>query len=82
MADITTTLRSGLFGRISLRSPKRMSVERVLSWASSSTTIPYLLNMGSIIDSLNSIPSVRYFSLVAGVVLSSNLMVYPTVYPN
>lgn len=43
----------------------------------------YLLNRGSTIVSLNSIPSVRYFILVlVGDDRSSNLMAYPTSSPN
>jgi hypothetical protein len=42
---------------------------------------PYLDISGSNIDSLKSIPSVQYLSYVFELVLSSNLIVYPTSSP-
>lgn len=66
-----------------LRRPRRMSVWRDRSWASSTITTEYFVRRGSIIILRTRAPSVRKFMRVRpGVETSSKRMVYPTSRPS
>ena len=79
---MTISFSYGLLARISLTKPNKISVFRVLSWASSRITIEYFYSLGSTVASLKSIPSVIYFKIVFLDVRSSKRIEYPTYYPN
>lgn len=68
--------------RHTLTRPNRISVLSVRSCASSIINAEYVLNAGSVKNSLNSIPSVMYFSTVLSLVISSKRIEYPTSWPN
>ena len=71
VAEEIKSFSSGLNLAMSLTSPKRMSVCRVLSWASSIINAEYAPRSGSVRNSLSSMPSVMYFRIVLSDVASS-----------
>ena len=62
--------------------PNRISVARLLSWASSRTTTLYFESSWSSRNPFNKQPSVMYFILVEELEQSSNLTWYPTSSPS
>ena len=70
------TFKSSRWRRISLMTPSKISVARVLSWISSKIITEYLSKNGSTMTSRKSIPSVMYFNKVSFEIQSSNLKLY------
>ncbi|VDP65131.1 unnamed protein product [Schistosoma mattheei] len=63
VALMTTIFKSNLCFVISLSRPIKISVAKVLSWASSKRITPYASSKGSDMPSRKSIPSVMYLKL-------------------
>ena len=82
VAEEIKSLISGRNRAISFTSPNKMSVCNVRSCASSTIITAYDARSGSPRNSLRSMPSVMYFSLVFSDVQSSNRMLYPTSFPS
>ncbi len=73
------SFRSGRSGSSCLRYPRRKSMFRLLSCASSMIMTPYCLSLGSFLVSARSTPSVMNLMRVSFLlVLSWNLILYPT----
>mmetsp|Transcript_16927 Transcript_16927/g.12103 ORF Transcript_16927/g.12103 Transcript_16927/m.12103 type:complete len:215 (-) Transcript_16927:973-1617(-) len=82
VAEVMMILRSRLWAATFFSKPKRTSVFRDRSCASSIIIALYSSNNSSFRDSRNNTPSVMYLMIVLSEVQSSNLMAYPTSWPN